>query len=78
MSNIYISGTKCDLRDPNSEKCISHAEGEKLKRQIGATAFIECSAKTRENLDEVFHEAARAGLHKGNVKEKKKSKCVML
>lgn len=77
-SNIKISGTKCDLRTSDSEKFVSYAEGEQLKQQIGAITFIECSSKTRENLDKVFYEAARAGIRKESAKvHKKKSKCLI-
>ena len=40
-----------------------------LARRIGATNFVECSAKTKENLQRVFEFAAMAGLEWGKKKE---------
>ena len=41
----------------------------KVARRIGATNFVECSAKTKENLQRVFEFAAMAGLEWGKKKE---------
>lgn len=59
-----------DLRIPNSEKFVTLSEGKKLKHKIKAFAMVECSAKKKENLGDVFHEAVRAVVKKPNVKQR--------
>lgn len=58
--SLRVAGTKSDLRVPNSEKFVTHAEAKKLKHKIKAYALVECSAKKKENTEDVFHEAIRA------------------
>ena len=65
-----ISGTKSDLRVPNSEKFVTLHEAKKLKQKIKAFSLIECSAKKKQNLEDVFHEAVRAVVKKPNVKQR--------
>jgi len=57
---IVLVGTKSDLRIPNSEKFVTTIEGKNLKKKIHAYAFVECSAKKKNNLQDVFFEAIRA------------------
>jgi len=47
-----------DLKDQGDT--ISEQEGKKLKSRIKANVFLQCSAKTREGLEEVYTEAVRA------------------
>merc|ERR1712035_302253 len=49
---VVLVGTKSDLRDdPYSlETC----------KKFGASGYVECSALTHENINEVFNEALRA------------------
>ncbi len=65
---IILVGTKVDLRefDDELEKLkakgqapVTAAMGEKLKDQIKAKAYVECSAKTQENVKTVFDMAIR-------------------
>lgn len=56
MSNCFFTATKIDLRKEDGET-VSTSEGEQLKRKIKAVALMECSAKTREGLNEVFEKA---------------------
>lgn len=68
-------GTKLDLRIARSEKFVTTAEGRRLKKEIHAHSFVECSAMNKENLGNVFEEAVRA------VEKKPKSKphqCTLL
>lgn len=65
-----FAGTKCDLRIPNSEKFVTQSEAKKLKNKIKAFALIECSAKKKQNLEDVIHEAVRAVVKKPNVKQR--------
>ena len=64
-----VSGTKSDLRNSKSEKFVTLREAKKLKHRIKAAALIECSAKKRQNVDEVFQEAVRAAVKKPNVRQ---------
>lgn len=45
---------------PGSEKFVTTAEAKKLKQKIKAYALVECSAKKKQHLPEVFDEAVRA------------------
>eukprot|EP01012_Entosiphon_sulcatum_P055947 TRINITY_DN7868_c0_g1_i1.p1 TRINITY_DN7868_c0_g1~~TRINITY_DN7868_c0_g1_i1.p1 ORF type:complete len:234 (-),score=41.02 TRINITY_DN7868_c0_g1_i1:329-1009(-) len=65
---IILVGTKVDLReDPKTieklaasgTKPISTEEGEKLRCEIGAVKYLECSAKENINVKGVFDEAIR-------------------
>lgn len=60
---IILVGTKADLRDdPTTSQLVSPADCRKLKSKIKAHRYVECSAKTRDGLTEVFEEAVRAVL----------------
>ncbi|GJN14913.1 hypothetical protein PR202_gb01790 [Eleusine coracana subsp. coracana] len=55
---VVLVGTKLDLRDHRAYladhpgvSTISTAEGEELRKQIGAAAYIECSSKTQQEPD---------------------------
>ncbi|KAJ7950709.1 Rac-like GTP-binding protein [Quillaja saponaria] len=61
---IVLVGTKQDLRNSKQylldhpEACtISKKEGKKLKKEIGAAAYIECSSETNKNVSAVFDAA---------------------
>ena len=41
----------------DSEKAVSREEGEALAKELGCM-FLECSAKTRENVEQCFEELA--------------------
>eukprot|EP01137_Pigoraptor_chileana_P007741 Opistho-2@53722 len=81
---FVLVGCKKDLRnDPNTIKelakmkqaPVTEQEGLKNAEWVQATKYIECSAKTKENVREVFETATRAALM---VKNKKKGKCLIL
>lgn len=57
---MFLLGTKSDLRVQGSEKFVTTQEGKKLKSKIGAYALVECSAKKKTHLVDVFEEAVRA------------------
>ena len=52
---LVLVGNKCDLED---ERQVSRDQGERLAREWGCS-FIEASAKTGHNVDEVFKGIAR-------------------
>ena len=41
---------------------VTTEKGENMAKHIGAYAFLECSSKTREGVQEVFYTAAKAAL----------------
>ncbi|KAL0376236.1 UNVERIFIED_CONTAM: Rac-like GTP-binding protein ARAC3 [Sesamum calycinum] len=53
---------------------ITTAQGEDLKKVIGAAAYIECSAKTQQNVKAVFDAAIKVVLQPPKQKKKKKRK----
>lgn len=78
-SEIILVGTKSDLRKTDNQKdCVTYEEGEDLAKNIGALAFLECSALEGKNCDKVFNFIAKHEYHKrfkpnvDNFKKKKK------
>lgn len=76
---VIIVGTMLDLRNDRKpgETYISKEQGEALKVELGASKYMECSARTQEGLKQVFDEAVRRGLVAQNP-DMKKSQCVIL
>lgn len=83
-TKLVLVGTKKDLREDssalyelrlNGEHPISYEKGVLLAKELGAYAYVECSAKTIQNVDLVFSEAIKACLAKP---PKKKKKCTIL
>ncbi|PIO72943.1 Ras family protein [Teladorsagia circumcincta] len=81
---IILVGNKKDLRnDPQTvrelakmkQEPVRPEQGRAIAEQIGAFAYLECSAKTKDGIREVFEKATQAALQQ---KKKKKSKCVLL
>ncbi|TYG45766.1 hypothetical protein ES288_D11G201100v1 [Gossypium darwinii] len=75
---IILVGTKHDLRedkqffiDHPGAVPISTAQGEELQKLIGSPAYIECSAKTQENVKAVFDAAIKVVLQPPKQKKKK-------
>ena len=82
---IILVGTKLDTReDPEILKTlqeqgnsvITTARGEELKNRIKAVKYIECSARTGENLKLVFDEAVKTVLI--NKPPQKQKTCALL
>ncbi|KAK4399180.1 Rac-like GTP-binding protein RAC13 [Sesamum angolense] len=74
---IVLVGTKLDLRedkqflsDHPTALPITTAQGEELKKMIGAVAYIECSAKTQQNVKAVFDTAIKVVLRPPKLKKK--------
>ncbi|KAG6416328.1 hypothetical protein SASPL_123756 [Salvia splendens] len=73
---IVLVGTKLDLRDDRGylgdhmgSNIITTAQGEELRKQIGAAAYIECSSKTQQNVKGVFDTAIKVVLQPPRRKE---------
>ena len=77
QASCILVGTKIDLREDRAtvnamrqkgNEPVTFAEGTALAKRIGAATYLECSALTREGIQEVFQEAAMvaAGLRLGN------------
>jgi Ras-related C3 botulinum toxin substrate 1 len=61
---IVLVGNKIDLRDSGAD-AITTEEGNKMSSDVGAVAYLECSAKTLQGLGEVFERVVEAAV-KGN------------
>ena len=71
-SPFLLVGTKTDLREDEAEmvrlaktkqKPVGAEAGEKVARQLGAFAYVECSALTQKGLKNVFDLALQAYLN---------------
>ena len=82
---IVLVGTKTDLRyssgsaySSSSNKLpVGSAEGQELCRTVKAHSYVECSAKTRDGVEDVFQTAARAALFPSRQKRRRRY-CVIL
>lgn len=88
---VVLVGTKLDLRDDKGyladhvgSNVITSSQGEELRKQIGATAYIECSSKTQQNVKAVFDTAIKVVLQPPRRKEavrqkrRKSSGCLIM
>ncbi|KAI3724858.1 hypothetical protein L1987_64625 [Smallanthus sonchifolius] len=73
---VVLVGTKLDLRNDNGYLAdhagydvITSAQGEELRKQIGAAAYIECSSKTQQNVKAAFDTAIKVVLQPPRRKE---------
>lgn len=78
---FVLVGCKKDLRNDQEiinklkkhsppQKPVTKEEGAAVAEKIGAFAYIECSAKTKENMREVFETGTRASLSVNRKREK--------
>ncbi|KAK7102580.1 ras-like GTP-binding protein rhoA isoform X2 [Littorina saxatilis] len=83
---IILVGNKKDHRnDPATrqelermkQSPVSQEEGKAVAEQIGAAAYVECSAKTKDGVREVFETATREALKTKKSKHKKR-KCKIM
>ena len=81
---IILVGNKKDLRNDGNtirelqkmkQEPVKSEEGRAMSDKICANAYLECSAKTKEGVREVFEQATRSAL---TTKKKKSRKCVVL
>uniref|UniRef100_A0A1I8E8E5 Ras family protein n=1 Tax=Wuchereria bancrofti TaxID=6293 RepID=A0A1I8E8E5_WUCBA len=77
---IILVGNKKDLRNDQQtirelakmkQEPVRPEQGRAIAEQIGAFAYLECSAKAKDGIREVFEKATQAALQQ---KKKKKSK----
>jgi Ras family protein A len=82
---IILVGNKKDLRNDEATKKelmklkqepVKTEDGRQMSEKISAWAFLECSAKTKDGVREVFETATRAALQ--TKKKKRKGKCLVL
>ncbi|XP_019100629.1 PREDICTED: rac-like GTP-binding protein ARAC9 isoform X1 [Camelina sativa] len=78
---IVLVGTKLDLREDKQfpmnypGACtISTEQGQELRKEIGALAYIECSSKTQQNVKTVFDAAIKVVLQPPSKTTKQKRK----
>jgi len=83
---IVLVGNKKDLRNDdytirdlarNKQNPVSYSEGEQMASRIGAKAYLECSALTKDGVREVFEKATQAALQQKQG-GKKKGGCSLL
>ena len=83
--SIILVACKIDLRTDEhtiaelekiGEKPVTSAIGRRIAAHIKADAYMECSAKTREGVQELFVHAARLSLEKRSHR-KKTRKCAL-
>ncbi|KAK7120876.1 hypothetical protein R3I94_020757 [Phoxinus phoxinus] len=86
---IILIGCKTDLRK-DKEKTrklkaldlapITYLQGEQVKKEINAEVYLECSAKYRENVEDIFKEATKRALAaRSKARHKKRKKhCTIL
>jgi Ras family protein A len=81
---VVLVGNKKDLRNDESTKKelmkmrqepVRPEQGRGMADKIGAYAYLECSAKTKEGVREVFETATRGAL---SSKKSKRSKCLLI
>lgn len=82
---IILVGTKLDLRNDretienlrrNKLAPVKKSDGLKMKRDILAVKYVECSSLTRKGLSKVFDQAAKAVLHPKT--ERTERKCAIM
>ncbi|KAK3804058.1 hypothetical protein RRG08_028976 [Elysia crispata] len=78
---IVLVGTKLDLRSEKNlttaKTLVAKGEGEKIARTIKAVKYLECSALTQENLQEVFDEVIRANIQRP-IRKRAKRVCLLI
>lgn len=82
---IILVGNKKDLRNDkttiaelarNKQEPVKQEEGRIMADKMGCYAYLECSAKTKDGVREVFEMATRSALQKPH--KKHKLKCLVL
>lgn len=80
---LVLIGCKTDLRKDkeHSRKLkasglapITYVQGEETRQQINADLYLECSAKYRENVEDIFREATKRALAARRKKKQRRKK----
>uniref|UniRef100_A0A5K3FFP3 Rho-related GTP-binding protein RhoF n=1 Tax=Mesocestoides corti TaxID=53468 RepID=A0A5K3FFP3_MESCO len=79
---ILLVGCKSDARlnragniNTMGGRILMYSEGTTLARKIGAVAYMECSAKTNDGVNEVFNKAVLVG---AGLEKKKRRRCEIM
>uniref|UniRef100_A0A2K5E7V0 RAP1A, member of RAS onco family n=1 Tax=Aotus nancymaae TaxID=37293 RepID=A0A2K5E7V0_AOTNA len=74
---MILVGNKCDLED---ERVVGKEQGQNLARQWCNCAFLESSAKSKINVNEIFYDLVRQINRKTPVEKKKPKRkpCLLL
>lgn len=72
---LYFNFDKFQELAKMKQEPVKPQEGRTMAEKINAFAYLECSAKSKEGVREVFETATRAALQ---VKKKKKTGCSLL
>ena len=84
---IILVGNKTDLRDDpemlallarHDQAPVTSKQGRQMASKIKAEAYMECSAKLKEGVNEVFQTAARAAMRRRRGSKTGKSRCALL
>ncbi|XP_037672717.1 rho-related GTP-binding protein RhoF isoform X1 [Choloepus didactylus] len=84
---MVLIGCKTDLRKDKEQlrklraaqlEPVTYTQGQSACEQIRAALYLECSAKFRENVEEVFREAARVALRALKKNQKQHRLCLLL
>ncbi|XP_036607999.1 transforming protein RhoA-like isoform X2 [Trichosurus vulpecula] len=73
---VLFGNYAADIEVDGKQKPVKPEEGRDVANRIGAFGYMECSAKTKDGVKEVFEMATRAAWH-GRC-GKKKSRCLVL
>jgi len=76
---MVLVGNKCDLQD---QRVVTVEQGEALAKKFNSCTFVESSAKTKVNVEQIFHDLIRQINKKSpdtaNKPVKKKGGCMVL
>lgn len=64
---FILVGTQADRRQNGSPRFVTQKEGIAMAKKLGAAEYVECSAKTRDGLRDVFVAAIMTAINKPNV-----------
>ena len=77
---FVLVGTQADKRDgtAGNGQFVGQKEGMAVAKRLGAAQYVECSARTREGLRDVFVAAIMTAFNqRGSGGKKKSSRCII-
>ncbi|KAK9467857.1 P-loop containing nucleoside triphosphate hydrolase protein [Lipomyces arxii] len=77
---MILVGLKSDLRSTSSHglRIVSALEGQRQAAELGNIPYVECSALTGHNVDNVFHIVVSTLLHPPKAVRRKGKRCVIM